>query len=270
MTDSECKTEILVSFEQTNEENYILGVLPQNRDDDYYYEVFISTRDSAVKNLAHSLGENIYIEIKSPKLMEIWEGQFEGDRDSEGEFQYKSYSRAKTEKANRREWKPKLQILESNYKSIFKEKLGPYGLMRSKIIENFKNIYDTEISKLHPEKRSKLQESSIFKILYRTYDSNPTWDTFNQLINPDFLYYPPILKDWKEDYQKIEESLIRLKNLEVENYTLLNHHIIAMYKRTFEHMFPSFLMNYPNSDPDLFTTFFNSIMKHMGSTKGEE
>ena len=38
MEESECIPDFLVSFEKKDETNYILGIVPQNNDEDYYYE----------------------------------------------------------------------------------------------------------------------------------------------------------------------------------------------------------------------------------------
>lgn len=263
MKDSEYNPDVLVSFDKKDERDYVLGVLPSKYDEDFFYEIFISTPSAGINNLIHSIGRHIYVEITSSNLMEIWEGEFVEECSSDGKFEYISYSRKRTKKANQVEWKPKVKKLDSLYRALFNEKLKPYGIIRVKIIDNFKNIFDTEISKLKKEKRNEFLESSLFNILYRTYDSNPAWDTFNKLLDPEFKYYPPTPKDWKEEHLKLEQKFNRLNKTDTENYTLINDHMIDMYKKTFDYMLPSFLINYPDSDQESYKDFFNTIMKNL-------
>ncbi len=267
MKKSEYKSSVLESFEKVNDINYILGILPNNYDEDYYYEIYITTESKFLVNLKDSIGDHIFIDFISNNHMEIYIGEYYEESCSDGSFEYLFYELRKTEKENRITWKPKFKILISEFRSLFNVKLVPYEINRRRVVNNYRRIYNNEI-KVKSKIVSDIKKGiSFFQSIYQHFEYNPSSDSFRKLINPDFLYYPPTQKDWEIEYLELEKKYYNLKIIDVENYTIVKNHIIDLYKKTFNHMLPNLKRNYIHIDEKDYATFFNDILEKLNQTE---
>lgn len=261
------KTSVLESFEKINDNDYILGILPNNYDEDYYYEIYITTEIKYIINLKESIGDHIFIYLIPNNYMEIYTGEFYEESISDGSFEYIYYELKKTEKKNKDLWKPKFIELESEYKKLFNSKLAPYEMNRRKVVNNYRSIYTNEI-KVNSKIESDIKKGiSFFYSIYQLFEYNPSSDSFRKLINPDFLYYPPTQKDWEVEYLELEKKHYNLKIIDAENYTIIKNHIINLYKKTFNHMLSNLKLNYFHIDEKDYSTFFNDILEKLNQTE---
>jgi len=100
MDNSKYNPYVLTSFENQNENNYILGIIPSNYNEDYYYEIHIETELPYINNIKDSIGDYIFIDLISNNRLEIYEGEFYEESCSDGEFGYISCEFKKIEKEN--------------------------------------------------------------------------------------------------------------------------------------------------------------------------
>lgn len=266
MEHSKYKPYVLVSFEETEDYNYILGIFPINSidyDEDYYYEIHIKTEYPYISNIKESIGSHIYVDLISSTLMEIYTGEFYEECFSDGYFKYISYDYKKTEKENKISWKTKFLYLKSQFKKLFDSKIKPYELTRRKVVENYRTLSFEEMKKLSKEERDKLNKGSFWQILYQLFEYNPPSDSFNQLIDPNYQYYPLTKKDWKVEYLELEKKYDNLKLIEPENYKVVNSHIIKLYNKSFYWMLNNLKYNHKEIDENLFIGFFNIIMEKL-------
>ncbi|WP_304063778.1 hypothetical protein [Pedobacter glucosidilyticus] len=267
MKKSEYKSSVLESFKKVNDTNYILGILPNNYDEDYYYEIYITTESKFIVNLKDSIGDHIFIDLISNNHMEIYIGEYYEESCSDGSFEYLFYELKKTEKENRIVWKPKFKALISEFRSLFNVKLVPYEINRRKVVNNYRRIYSNEIKISSTIESDIINGVSFFQSIYQLFEYNPPSDSFSKLINPNFLYYPPTHKDWKVEYLELEKRFHDLKNVDVENYTIIKSHIIELYKKTFSYMLPNLKYNYNNIDEKNYVVFFNGILEKLNQTE---
>ncbi|TDE42084.1 hypothetical protein E0I26_14370 [Flavobacterium rhamnosiphilum] len=260
MENSEYNPYVLVSFEKQNDNNYILGILPINYDENYYYEIHIKTEYPYVNNIKESIGSYIYVDLISKNLMEIYTGEYYEESCSDGDFEYISYDYKKTEKENKISWKPKFLYLKSEFKKLFDSKLKPYELTRRMVIDNYRSVYLEEIEKCSKEEIDKLNKGSFWHSIYQLFEYNPSWDSFNKLIDPNYQYYPPTQKDWEVEYLELEKIYNHLKVIETENYAVIKVHMVELYKRAFNRMLPNLKYNNKEIDENIFIDFFNVIM----------
>lgn len=264
---SEYKPYVLVSFEKQNDKNYILGILPNDDDEDCYYEIHIETESTYINNIKHYTGDYIFIDIISSNKLEIYFGEYYEECGSDGEFEYISYSTKKIEKTNKTIWKPKFYSLKSEFQELFNVKLKPYEIIRRKVVDNYRNIYSEEIKKVGENEMKMLTKGGLFQNIYQLFEFNPTWDSFNKLIDPNFQYYPPTKKDWEVEYIELNKIYDNLKIIDVESYSVIKTHIIKLYKKTFNHMLPNLKYNYKDIDESVYEFFFNLILEKLNQTE---
>lgn len=262
---SEYNPYVLVSFEKKDDNNYILGILPIYYDENYYYEIHIKTKYQYINNIKESIGSYIYVDLISNNFMEVYTGEYYEESCSDGDFEYISYDYQKIEKENKISWKPKFLNLKSNFKKLFDSKLKPYELTRRKVVDNYRSLYLEEIENYNEEERDKLNKGDIWHLLYQLFENNPSWDSFNKLIDPNFQYYPPTKKDWEVEYLELEKTYNYLEFIEPENYQVIKVHMIELYKKSFNWMLPNLKFNYKEIDENLFIEFFNVIIEKLNS-----
>lgn len=254
---------VLVSFEKTEDYNYILGISPINYDEDYYYEIHIKTESPYISNIKESIGSYIYVDLISSNHMEIFTGEYYEESCSDGDFEYISYDYKKIEKENNISWKTKFLYLKSQFKKLFDSKLKVYELTRRKVVENYRTLYLEEIEKFSKEERDKLNKESFWQSLYQLYEYNPSWDSFNKLLDSNGQYYSATKKDWEVEYLELEKKYEYLKFIEPENYEVINLHIVELYNKAFNWMLRNLKYNYKEIDENLFIEFFNVIMEKL-------
>lgn len=267
MDSSKYNPYVLESFEKQNEQNYILGILPINYEEDFYYEIHIKTELPYMDNLKQAIGSHIYVDLISNNRLEIYLGEYYEECVTDGDFEYISYEYKKIEKENKITWKPKYINLKSEFEKIFDFKLKPYELNRRKVVDNYRSIYREEIQRHSKEDIDKLNKGDFFQRIYQLFEYNPSWDSFNKLINPKFQYYPPTPKDWKIEYLELEKIYNNLKDIDVENYLIIKNHIIELYKKTFNHMLPNLKYSNKDIDENIYIDFFNVILEKLNQTE---
>lgn len=258
---------LLTSFENQTKNNYILEITPSNYNEDYYYEIHIETELPYINNIKDSIGNYIFIDLISNNRMEIYEGEFYEESCSDGEFEYISYEFKKIEKENKANWKPKYLALKSDFKKLFDTKIKPYELNRRKVVDNYRRIYLEEIKKYSKEEIEKLSIGQLFHSLYQLFEHNPSWDSFNKLIDSNFQYFPPIKKDWVIEYESLEKLYNNLKTIDVEDYSTIKIHMIELYKKTYNYMLPNKKYNYKDFDEKAVDDFFNIIIDKLKLTE---
>lgn len=267
MDNSKYNPYVLTSFENQIENNYILGIIPSNYNEDYYYEIHIETELLYINNIKDSIGDYIFIDLISNNRLEIYEGEFYEESCSDGEFGYISCEFKKIEKENKTIWKPKYLSLKSDFKKLFDTKIIPYELNKRKVVDNYRRIYFEEINKYNKEEIEKLSIGKLFHTLYQLFEDNPSWDSFNKLIDSNFQYFPTIKKDWAIEYESIEKLYNNLKTIDVENYSTIKSHMIELYKKTFNYMLPNKKYNYKDFDEKAVEDFFKIILDKLKLTE---
>ncbi|NOQ73503.1 MAG: hypothetical protein GQ574_15970 [Crocinitomix sp.] len=261
MRDSDYKPYILLSINAINEGDYVLGILPNNQDENYYYEIHISTTSLEINNLKNSIGDYIFVEIISSSILDIWNGDSINECFSDGVFEYTSYDLIKTEKTNRIEWKPKFEKLTAVFKEDFKKKSKPYRLNRMEFIHTYKRIYRKERPDLIGENRGKQKATVFFEFIYLMFQHIYPEYHFHKFIDPAFSYLPESPKDWKEAYIKLEQKCTILANLDVDNYELIKNHMLVMSKEAFESHVPNYLLDDPRPDIKEKRDSFNALIE---------
>lgn len=257
---------VLTSFENQNDNNYILGIIPNNYNEDYYYEIHIETELPYINNIKNSIGDYIFIDLISTKNLEIYVGEFYEESIVDEKFEYISCEFKKIVKENKTNWKPKYLALKSDFKKLFDTKIKPYELNRRKVVDNYKRIYFEEINKYNKEEIEKLSIGKLFDTLYQIFEQNPSSDSFNKLIDSKFQYFAPIKKDWVIEYESMEKLYSNLKTLDVEEYSTIKIHMIELYRKTFNYMLPNKKYNYKDFDEKAVEDFFKIILDKLEST----
>lgn len=263
MVDSDYKPYILLSVVITNKNDVVLGILPHNNDENYYYEIQISTTSPLINNLEYSIGDYIFVEIISANILEIWNGESIYECSSDCAFEYTSYARKKTEKTNRIEWKPKFEQLTAVYKENFKKKLKPYRLNRLEFIHTYKRIYRKERPDLIGEKRGEQKGTVFFDLIYHLFQHIYPEYHFAKLIDPAFSYYPESPKDWKEAYIKLEQKCAVLDSLDVDNYALIKNHMFIMSNEAFASLFPNYMSDNSSTYENEIYYSFNALIEKL-------
>ncbi|NOQ71877.1 MAG: hypothetical protein GQ574_07745 [Crocinitomix sp.] len=260
MIESDLIPDRLVSFEKIDDTSYVLDVVPQQHDDDFYYEIHISTDSSAITLMKSSIGKKIFVEIISSTDMDIWEGEWIEESYSIATFKYSSYERKKTEKANKEIWKSKVMQLEVNYRNKFNTRLKEFRRNRLDIIYLAKKVYKTEIENYSNEKFLKCGASLILNLIFPSLYSSAAWYTFNTFIDPNFEVYKKTDKDWKETYINLEQNYSTMLIADLSDRYKIKSHIIQLYKKEFENRLWSDLANHPYIEKEKYTQFFYELM----------
>ena len=267
MKDEEYKPYVLTSLEKQSDYDYILGILPNNYHEDYYYEIHIKTESLSINSIKEYIGEHIFINLLSSDRLEIYEGEFIEECWCDFGFEYISYSEKRLEKINKTIWKPKFYALQFEYRKLFDIKLKPYEIIRRKIIDDYRNLYDKEVKLLSKIELDQLNRGSFFHSIYQTFEYNPSWDSFNKLIDPDFEYYTLIPRDWELEYIGLAKLYDKLKGIEAESYLVIKEHMIDLYKKVFNRMLPNLKYNYNDVDEEVIRDFFNRVLEKVSKHK---
>ena len=112
-----------------------------------------------------------------------------------------------------------------------------------------------------------LTKGRFFDSLYQLFEFNPSWDSFNKFIDPNFQYYPPSKKDWENEYIELDKIFTLLKSIDIDSYSLIKTHIIELYKKSFNYMLPNLKYNYKDIDERLYEVFFYDLLENLNQTE---
>lgn len=258
------------SISHVNEESkyYVFDVFPHSSktnnlyDENYYYELHIETIDKIYYD--NFLQNYIHIEFIDSETIEIYEGEFYEESESNGPIKFKSLELKRFEKESQFEWKPKFINIEREFRNLVNEKVADYNKTRNEVIENYRNVYNNSIIDLQSFDLNvkEITEPYLFRRLYYLFNNDSPEDSLNKLIDPDY-YNNKQFKNWKQDFDKLNTKYEILKNINLSDYQTIKNHIIEIYKRTYRYMIPSLKYNYKNMDEDKYNKYFDHLMNKL-------
>ncbi len=263
MKDEDYKPFYLNDIVQVNDNYYVLNGWPHYYpNEDLYYEIHIESNGS-LEIIKYYVDSWIYVDLISPRKLEIWTGEFESERCSDGTMSYTYYSYNEIEKTSKAEWKPKVKDLEVKFNNLLNQRLPAYILTRNKVADNFKRIF----KEVFPDGSN---TDKAHNFLFRSLNGFPGHGLFHEaylisLVNPNKELI--LFKDWKFDYQLLEEKYNNLLNVDLEDYDIIKKHVIDIYKNMFSHMLPNLKYNFKDVDEQKYTALFDSIIKMFDKTE---
>ncbi|MEO3407737.1 hypothetical protein AAFN85_27705 [Mucilaginibacter sp. CAU 1740] len=263
MKDEDYKPFYLNDIVEINEGYYILNGFPQyDFNEDLHYELHIQS-NNPLKIIEYYIDDWIYVDLISSSELEIWTGEFESERCSDGSITYTNYSYKMIEKTSKDEWKPKVKDLEVKFNSLLHERLPAYTLTRNKVADNFKRIY----KEVFPDdNNTENAHNFLFRSLYGFPQHNLVHEAYlHSLVNPNKKLI--LFKDWKLDYQLLEIKYNNLLDIDLEDYDIIKKHVIDIYQNMFSHMLPNLKYQFKDVDEKKHTVLFDSIIKVLDKTE---
>jgi hypothetical protein len=268
MTAQAYKPYYLEAITSVNENNFFLDIRPNDvADIDFYHEIHIEAPPETFHAFKRAIGQYIYIDLLSPTKLDVYEGEFYEESTTDGSFGYSSFEIKKLEKRGRTEWKPAYNMLLTQFKKLFAQKVKLYEITRKKVVAHYQAIYNEQIASndMSGLTRADLDKGGLFNTLYRHSDNNPAWDGLSDLIEPGYLT-APTPKDWGLAYAALQQVYKNLQAVDVIDYTTIRNHMITRYARTFKHMLRNLPYNYKDIDTTKYEGFFQLLMNRLDKT----
>lgn len=236
-------------------------------DIDFYHEIQITAPQQTFDSFKRAIGQYIHIEILSPTILEIYEGEFYEESTTDGPLPYNSFSVKRLQKTGRTEWKSLYDQLLVKFKKLFAQKVKIYEATRNKVAAHYKVIYNTQVATNHLSGLSlaELEKGNIFNSLYWQYDNNPAWDGLSDLIEPGYLT-APTPKDWGLAHATLQQAYENLQVVDVSDYATIRNHMIKRYTATFKNMLCNLPYNYKDIDKAKYEGFFQLLMEKLAKT----
>jgi len=252
---------------EVNDCYYILNGGPQNYNEDLYYEIHIES-DSTLRIIKDYIDSWIYVDLISSSKLEIYTGEYESERCSDGPMTYTNYSYKEIEKTSKAEWEPKVKDLKDKFYTLLNDRLPLYVLTRDKVVHNYQRLYKEMLADIS----NGIDKAclSLFGSLYGIFGPNLVSDYYlHTLVNKDkeFIKELTFFKDWELEYLHWETKYNNLLKIDLEDYPTIKNHVIDIYKKTFNHMLPNVKYQFKDVDEQKYTALFDSIINRLYETE---